>query len=129
MAIWVVDEERPEFVWEGQNDMPVVTVEEFFGHCLGPDVGMFFAARGAELAFTAKVDDLYFTAMRANESREAAVLGAAVEHFFGFLEDMLRKPILVELFKEGPIIITSEDRFKGEVTAHDNWDYIKDVKL
>jgi hypothetical protein len=106
----------------------MVAVEEFFGHGMGPDVSMFFAATGAELAFTAKVDDFYFAAMRADVGGKAAVLGAAGKHFFGLLENMFRKSILVEFFKEDPIVITSEDRFKGEFSAHDNRNYIKNVK-
>ncbi len=108
--------------------MPVGTVEEFFGHCLGPDVGMFFAAAGAEFAFTAKVNNFSFTAMGANVSGEATVFGAAVEHFFGLLEDVFRKLVFIESFEEGPIIIAFEDGFKGEFSAHDNRDYIRDVK-
>ena len=123
-----MDEERPKFVRDGQYDMPMVTVEEFFGHCLGPDVSMFFAATGAELAFTAKVDNFYCAAMRTDVSGKAAVLGAAGKHFFGLFENMFRKPILVEFFKEDPIIVTSEDGFKGEFSVHHNRDYIKNVK-
>ena len=61
-----MDEERPKFIRDGQYDMSMIAVEEFFGHCLGPDVSMFFAATGAELAFTAKVDHFYIAAMWAD---------------------------------------------------------------
>ena len=85
-----MDKERPKFVGDGQYDMPMVTVEEFFGHCLGPDVGMFFATTGAEFTFTAKVNNFCFTAMRTDVSGKAAVFGAAGKHFFGLLENMIR---------------------------------------
>lgn len=98
----------------------MVTVKEFFGHRLGPDVGMFFAAAGAEFAFTAKADDFCFTAMRANESGKAAACGAAVEHFFGLMEDVLGKLIPIEFLEEDPVIITPEDRFEGQFSAHDD---------
>ena len=120
-----MNEKGPEFVGDGQDDMPMVAVEEFFGHRLGPDVGMFFAATGAEFAFTAKRDGFCFTAMRADVGGKAAVFGAAGEHFFGFMEDMLGKLVRVELFKKDPIIITSENGFKGKVFAHDSRDYIR----
>ena len=124
----VVDEERPKPVRDGQYDMPMVAVEEFFGHGMGPDVSMFFAATGAKFAFATKVDDFYCAAMGADVGGKAAVLGAAGKHFFGLFENMFRKPILVEFFKEDPIIVTSEDGFKGEFSVHHNRDYIKNVK-
>lgn len=108
--------------------MSMIEVEEFFGHGLGPDVGMFFAAARAEFAFTTKVNDFCFTAMRTNICGEAAAFGAAVEHFFGFMEDMFRKLILIEFFKEDPVIITFEDRFKSKFSVHDNRDYNRTVK-
>lgn len=119
LAARVVNEEWPEFFGDGQYDMPMVAVKEFCGHGLGPDVGMFFAAAGAEFAFTAKMDDFCFTAMRANERGEAAACGAAGKHFFGLMEDVLGKLVPVEFFEEDPIIITFEDGFKGEFSAHD----------
>ena len=108
-----MDEKRPKLIGDSQNNMSMVTVEEFFGHGLGPDVGMFFAAARTELAFTAKADDFYFAAMGADVGGKAAVFSAAVEHFFGLMEDVIREFILVEFFKEYPIVITPEDRFKG----------------
>ena len=46
LAFWVVDEERPKLIGDGQNNMSMVAVEEFFGHGRRPDIGMFFAAAG-----------------------------------------------------------------------------------
>lgn len=120
LAARVVDEEGPELIRNGQYNMPMVAVKEFCGHGLGPDVSMFFAAAGAEFAFTAKADNFCFTAMRANESSEAAVCGAAGKHFFGLMEDVLGKLIPVESLEENPIIVTFEDRFEGQFSAHDD---------
>ena len=88
---------------------------------------MFFAAARTDLAFTAKADNFYFAAMGADVGGKAAVFGAAVEHFFGLMENMFGESILVEFFKKDPIIITSENGFKGKVSAHDGRDYIRNL--
>lgn len=123
----VVDEELPEFMGKGEDDVSMIAVKEFRSEGLRPDVGMFFATARAGFAFTTERDDFGFATVRADEGGEAAVFSAAVKHFLGFVDDMCGELILVELLKKEPVVIESEDRFKGKFFAHNSRNCIRKI--
>ena len=97
----------------------MVAVEELFGNCLRPDVGMLFAAARAELAFTAERNGFNAAAVWADVFGEAASGGAAVEHLFGLMDDIFGQLVFVKILKQYPVIIFFEDVFKAEFASHD----------
>ena len=93
--------------------MSVITMEKLFRESMSPDVGMFFPAARASFAFTGERDNLGDSTVRADESSEAAIFSAAFKHFFGFVDNIFREFILIEMLKEEPIVIAFEDRLES----------------
>jgi hypothetical protein len=120
----VVDKELPEFMGDSQDDMSMITVEKFFRKSMGPDVCMFFSAARAGFAFTTERDNLSGSAVRTDECSEAAIFGTTFKHFFGFMDNIFRELVFVEMFEENPVVVTFKNGFKCKFFAHGK-DYIK----
>ena len=121
-----MNKESPEFMGNSEDDMSVTTVKKFFRKSMSPYVSMFFPAARAGFAFTGERDNLGDSAVRADESSKAAIFSAASKHFFGFMDNIFRELILVELFEKSPVIISFKNRFKGEPCVHNRY-YIRKV--
>lgn len=47
---------RPEFIWDGKDDMSMVAIQEFLRGRMSPEVGIFFPATSTKFTLTGKRD-------------------------------------------------------------------------